>query len=560
MSSKTPIRSALGQPPLPEDPRSFSPPDGEAEAEPAFDRELQELLDEASCTLLDPIPGVDAPMNLALKTDASGSNQRPVFKLGSQSDRLASLHRRLASTEVPSFLIQMPVILVQYYFDHVCKSWSSFDSPLNPFRFLVGRLWSRNAAVYYAIQSMAAASLANDFPSMRAVGLQTQQQAIACLRNNPRIGSLHRDNQDDEFFIALLMIGLTTTWHDAGDLGLEYLKEAKDYLAHQQKMSKSPDSTFAKQYPLYQQCLLYWNMLAAFVAEDSLLVNEEKVLERPDTEMSVYLVDGQTLPHPWTGPLSKSIGLFYQTAKLVRAARISRRTSGEVFDLDSIDFNSLVEEIEQRRSAEQLEESILFSGLSSYCGPVDIGDTDTPPSHFITMAEVYRCSALLQIYHVFPDILDERLQLIGNLKPGQDIPALFAILLKSNPCPSVAEARRILALHIVALIDQIPSTSGTRCMLPVLLTCISSDLVFSTESLFGPAANAIACLSTLDVEIAQARRKVSIWLSEISFILPKLRLQRCSRIVQETWDRADAGLGRYWLDVMIERNLETIMG
>lgn len=539
---------------------SFSPPDNETEVEFGYDPELQELLDGTSCALLDQTPGVDATINLASKTNTE-PNKLPLYKIGSQSDSLAILHRRLASTEIPSFLIQMPVILVQYYFDHVCKSWSSFDSPLNPFRFLVSRLWSRNAAVYYAIQSMAAASLANDFPSMRAVGIQTQQQAIACLRNNPRIGSLHRDSQDDEFFLALLMIGLTTSWHDAADLGLEYLKEAKDYLAYQQKMSKSPHSTFAKQYPLYQQCLLYWNMLAAFVAEDSLLLNEEKVLERPDTEMSIYLVDGQALPHPWTGPLSKSLGLFYQTAKLVRSVRISHRTRGESsgLDLDNIDFNSLVEEIDQRQSAEQLEESILFTGLSSYCGPVDIGDTDTPPSHFITLAEAYRCSALLQIYHVFPDILEERLQL--NEKPDQETPALFALLLEStSSCPSVGEARRILALHIVSLIDQIPSTSGTRCMLPVLLTCISSDLVFFSESLFGPAANAIACLSTLDVEIAQARRKVSIWLSEISFILPKLRLQRCSGIVQETWNRADSGLGTYWLDVMIERNLETIMG
>lgn len=536
----------------------YSPPDEETETEIVDDLELQQLLNETSTALLDQIPSVDDSLDIPSKT-APGSNNLPLFKVGSQPDSLAILHRRLASTEIPSFLIQMPVILVQYYFDHVCKSWSSFDSPLNPFRFLVSKLWSRNAAVYYAIQSMAAASLANDFPSMRAVGIQTQQQAITCLRNNPRIGSLHRDNQDDEFFIALLMIGLTTSWHDAADLGLEYLKEAKDYLVHQQRMEKSPDSTFTKQFPLYQQCLLYWNMLAAFVAEDSLLLNEEKVLERPDTEVSIYLVDGQALPHPWTGPLSKSLGLFYQTAKLVRSARISRRTRGESLDFDNVDFNSLVEEIDQRQSAEQLEESILFTGLSSYCGPVDIGDTDTPPSHFITLAEAYRCSALLQIYHVFPDILEERLQL--NEKPDQDTPALFTILFdSSSSCPSVAEARRILALHIVGLIDQIPSTSGTRCMLPVLLTCICSDLVFSTESVFGPAANSIACLSTLDVEIAQARRKVSIWLSEISFILPKLRLQRCSCIVQETWDRADSGLDKYWLDIMIERNLETIMG
>ncbi|KAJ5945510.1 hypothetical protein N7454_002349 [Penicillium verhagenii] len=528
------------------------------EAEAAHSKHLQDLWDEASSTILDQLPEDDASINTHSKVDFR-LNDVAVFKTSSQSDSLATLHRRLANTAIPSFLIHMPAILVQYYFDFVCKAWSSFDSPLNPFRLIVSRLWSQNAAIYYAIQSMAAASLANDFPSMRAIGIQTQQQAIACLRNNPRIGSLHRDDHDDEFFLALLMIGLTTAWHNASDLGLEYLKEAKDYLVNQQKMCQNPESTFAKQYPLFQQCLLYWNMMAAFVAEDSLLLNEEKVLERPDTEMSVYLIDGQTLPHPWTGPLSKSISLFYQTAKLIRAARISYRTRDEDLDLANIDFNFLVEEFHQHSTAERLEEEILFTGISSYCGPVDIGDTDTPPTHFITLAEAYRCTALLQIYHVFPGILAERLQ---REKSSENEPSvLFSLLFGTDPTlPSVEEARRVLALHIVSLLDQIPPTSGTRCMHPVVLTCISSDLVFSNQSLFGPAANAIACLSALDVEIAQARRKVSMWLSELTLILPKLRLQRMSRIVHETWSRADAGVGEYWLDIMLEHNLETMMG
>lgn len=521
-------------------------------------KDLQCLWDTASSTTFDQIPDIDDSVT-ARKFSERELND--ITNLRSQSDdSLAILHRRLSSTAVPSFLIHMPAVLVQYYFDFVCKSWSSFDCPLNPFRMIVSRLWSRNAAIYYAIQSMAAASLANDFPGMRVIGIQTQQQAITCLRNSPRIGSLHRDTQDDEFFLALLMIGLTTTWHDASDLGLGYLKEAKDHLAQQQR-NQTPDSTFAKQYPLFQQCLLYWNMLAAFVAEDSLLLNEKSVLDRPDSESSVYLVDGQALPHPWTGPLSKSLSFFYRAARLVRDARISYRTRLDhgSLDLATLDFDSLMEELDMRQSAENLEEDILFTGFSSYCGPVDIGDTDTPPAHFITLAEAYRCTALLQIYHVFPDLLDERLRL--NQKPDQEPPALFSLLFDvKTSFPSVEEARRILALHVVSLLAQISSTSGTRCMHPVLIACISSDLVFSTESLMGPAANAIACLNTLDVEIAQARRKVTMWLSELTLILPKLRLQRIREIVRETWEKADSGVEQYWLDTMIERNLETMMG
>jgi hypothetical protein len=522
-------------------------------------KDMQELWDEASSTIFDQLPDIDPSVGRFSKVGPLPNNVAAIKDPAESDDSLAILRRRLADTPIPSFLIQLPAILVQYYFDYVCKAWSSFDSPLNPFRLIVSRLWSRNAAIYYAIQSMAAASLANDLPGMRAIGRQTQQQAIACLRNNPRIGTLHRDNQDDEYFLALLMIGLTTAWHDPADLGLEYLKEAKDHLNKQQQMCQSSNSLFAKQYPLFQQCLLYWNMLAAFVAEDSLLLDEESVLDRPDPETSVYLIDGHALPHPWTGPLSKALRLFYKTARVVRAARISCRTRVDTIDLATFDFDYLVEEIELRQKAERLEEAILFTGLSSYCGPVDIGDTNTPPAHFIILAEAYRCAGLLQIYHVFPDILEDRLSL--NQRTDADVPALFSVLFpEDSPVNSPEDTRRILALHIVSLLDQLPSTSGTRFMQLVLLTCISSDLVFSNQSVFSPGANPQACLNTLDVDVAQGRRRVNTRLSELTLIIPKLPMQRISGIVHEVWDRADSGLGIYWLDLMIERNLETIMG
>ncbi|KAJ5157318.1 uncharacterized protein N7482_008418 [Penicillium canariense] len=554
------ILSLSEESPPPSVPGTQNPHSEESQtAEASQNNGLQELWDEASSTLFDQLPDIDPSDGICSKLESISNNIATIKDAVESDDSLVILRRRLANTTIPSFLIQMPAILVQYYFDYVCKAWSSFDSPLNPFRLIVSRLWSRNAAIYYAIQSMAAASLANDFPGMRAIGRQTQQQAIACLRNNPRIGTLHRDNQDDEFFLALLMIGLTTAWHNAADLGLEYLKEAKDHLIKQQKMCQSPNSVFAKQYPLFQQCLLYWNMLAAFVAEDSLLLSEESVLERTDPETSVYLIDGQALPHPWTGPLSKALRLFYQSARVVRAARISHRTRVDNIDLVTFDFDNLVKEIDLRQKAERLEEDILFTGLSSYCGPVDIGDTNTPPSHFIILAEAYRCAGLLQIYHVFPDILEDRLCL--NKRPGANTPALFSVLLPADsPVRSGEDTRRVLAVHIVSLLDQLPSTSGTRFMQLVLLTCISSDLVFSNESVFGPGANPLACLNTLDVDVAQGRRRVNTRLSELTLIVPKLPMQRISGIVHEVWDRADSGMGVYWLDLMVERSLETIMG
>ncbi|CAI7652242.1 unnamed protein product [Penicillium palitans] len=522
--------------------------------------EPQNIWDTAYPNLFDQLPDFDEPTDAWFYTEP-GSNGMALAKPDAELDGLSILRQRLANTSVPSFLIQLPVMLVQYYFHTVCNQWSSFDCPLNPFRTIVSRLWSRNAAIYFAIQSMSAASLANDFPTMRAIGIQTQQQAIACLNNSVQKGSTQ--TMDDEYFLALLMIGSTTGWHDASDLGLPYLRAAQDHLLRQERQCKNANSTLAKQHPLFKQCLLWWNLLAAFVAEESPILDVENSIENSDTDLSVYLVDGQVLPHPWTGSLRYSLGLFYRTARVVRAARTSHRRRPADLDPTLIDLSSMAEELDLRQKAEQLEDRILFTGFSFYCGPVDIGDTNTPPSHFLTLAEAYRCTALLQIYHVFPDILKERLRSNQTADSENPIPALFLLLfpiaVEWSSC-SVEDTRHTLALHIVSLLEQLPSTSGTKVMQPIVLACISSDLVFSSGSVLGATENAIPSLNTLDVEIAQARRKVKMRMSELILILPKLPMQRIYNVVHETWDRADSGLEEFWLDVMLDLNLETIMG
>ncbi|KAJ5435883.1 Protein of unknown function DUF3468 [Penicillium cf. griseofulvum] len=529
--------------------------------------ETQNIWDTACPNLFDQLPDFDEPTDAWFYTE-SGSNGTVITKPDGELDGLSILRQRLANTSVPSFLIQLPVMLVQYYFHTVCNQWSSFDCPINPFRAIISRLWSRNAAIYFAIQSMSAASLANDFPTMRAIGIQTQQQAIACLNNSVQKCSNFTQAKDDEYFLALLMIGSTTGWHDASDLGLPYLRAAQDHLLRQERQCKNANSALAKQHPLFKQCLLWWNLLAAFVAEESPILDIEdsieNSIENSDTDFSVYLVDGEILPHPWTGSLRYSLGLFYRTARVIRAARTSHRRRPQSLDSTLIDLSSMAEELDLRQKAERLEDRILFSGFSFYCGPVDIGDTNTPPSHFLTLAEAYRCTALLQIYHVFPDILEERLLSNQTADGERPIPALFLLLFPIIATEwssrSVEDARHTLALHIVSLLEQLPSTSGTKVMQPIVLACISSDLVFSSGSVLGAAQNTIPSLNTLDVEIAQARRKVKMRLSELILILPKLPMQRIFNVVHETWDRADSGLEEFWLDVMLDLNLETIMG
>ncbi|RAL10964.1 Zn(II)2Cys6 transcription factor [Aspergillus homomorphus CBS 101889] len=494
-------------------------------AEDGIDLDLLTGITESD--MPEPLPAVhDA---VALSGAAASSGDRDYI------ENLEILRRRLTDTSVPSFLVYLPGMLVEYYFDYVCMMWSSFDSDINPFRTNIARLWSQNAPIYFAIQSMAAASLAGDFPGMRSVGTQMQQRAISALQE-----AMASSPMDDEnLFYALLMVGSTTAWHNGGDLGLPYLQAARRFLVRQRQRHQGSSSELAQQYPFFNQCLLYWNMLAAFVAQD---IPDAGVT---DSDLPIYVVNGQTLLHPWTGPLPTALRLFYQIARLIRSARHAPLISLATTPGATLESTVLFDAVQAHKTAEQLEKDLLTFDVDGIGHHLPTGDSNTPASHFTILADAYRCVALLQIYHAFPEILVSRLQSQSQNDLTTALPR---------------QLRRLLALHIITLLDHLPISSGTRVMQPVLLAATAGSLVFSTGTPLGVAADALGPFDIVDVDIAQARRRVTTRLADLTRILPKPPLERIIDLVKETWAKADDGGDAFWLDVMMEHHLETIMG
>ncbi|KZF19518.1 hypothetical protein L228DRAFT_273913 [Xylona heveae TC161] len=459
-------------------------------------------------------PSEDASaINIPNIPSSEGLEQAPFAKKNAQPiaepsrpDSLSVLHR-LTSTTLQSPLTNLPETLVRYYFDYVCPIFSSFDSPTNPFRATIAQFWSRSAPIYFAVQSMAAASLANDFPGMRTVGIQMQQQAYTCLKEQfqglrPALLDDHDHDHDDddggEIFFALLMVGSTTAWHNGADLAF-----VADW---------SPETSTANNDPA-----------------------------PPDAETRpplYYLVNGKTLVHPWTGPLSRVLGPFYRTAKLVRSTRSSPSSSSDSMDIFWLDMVNILTETRQADMALLLEDELVALDLSSGGSPVPTGDPNTPASHFVALAEVYRCVALLQIYHVFPDVLVTRMRctkaepepfLAHNIdfRSLFDFPRAKAFGLASLP---VRDICRFLALHIVLLLDQLPITSGTRCMQPVLLAATAGSLNFSTMTQFSVGAHTLASFDPVNMEIAWARRRVKTRLLDLMNILQSHRWNGYSRL------------------------------
>ncbi|PYH79801.1 hypothetical protein BO82DRAFT_339442 [Aspergillus uvarum CBS 121591] len=533
-------------------------------------------------SMADPLP---APTPLALH-EVLAIPGLPSARIQTQIDNLESLRRRLTDTSVPSFLVHLPALLVEYYFDYVCAMWSSFDSDLNPFRTNIARLWSQNAPIYYAIQSMAAASLAGDFPGMRAVGAQMQRRAIHALQEAM---ALSPTLNDENLFYGLLMVGSTTAWHNGGDLGLPYLQAARRFLVRQSRRERNASpapswdsEALTQQYPFFKQCLLYWNMLAAFVAQDisDVGVTDSDSDSDSDHHLPIYVVNGQTLLHPWTGPLPTALQYFYHIARLIRSARhapllnlttspITQQPSPHLPDATTIHPTHL-------EKAQTLETELLTFDVDGIGHHLPTGDTNTPANHFTILADAYRCVALLQIYHAFPDILVSRLSSQRHHDHPEPNTHAPPFPFPTSPTRTPRQFRRHLALHIIALLETLPVTSGTRVMQPVLLAATAGSLVFSRGTPLGVAADAWAPFDAVDVEIAQARRRVSARLADLTRILPRPPLERVGDLVREVWRRADdagagAGAGAYgegaedgeeafWLDVMMERRLETIMG
>jgi hypothetical protein len=512
------------------------------------------------------------------------------------NDSLSAIRHYLTNSNVPEFLVHLPTMLVEYYFSYICSIFSSFDGMLNPFRATVGRLWDGSAPIYYAIQSMAAAYLSNHFPRMSAVGAQMQKEAFKSLYQVQQAGMESEENID-KTLLTVLLVGQTTAWHNPRDLGLVHLKTAKRLNIRRLGYQKEAiSSKTQRQNKFFEQCIVYWDMLASFVEdEEHLRIVEEAPRESISRPLSE---DHQIFPHPWAGVAPKLQVLFSKIGRLVRAYRKVPFKAFPDFDLNNSFFGfnseesnaqgSYVSESRWVASALDLEGQLLSFNLPSETDLVDAGDDNTPVGQYILLAEAYRCAGLLEIYRVFPSTY------LLRQSTTQEIMSVSAI-------QPVGEFLISLALHIISLLEKIPKTSGTRCLQPVVLIVAASELRFSppTNSTFPPddpfmvftngvmpglesnAASLFNAISSFELDVAAARRFVMTRFQDFQLSLPGKPMGKAITLLQETWARADLGQEVFWskrnhscvqssrirevltsflVDVMSEMGLETIYG
>ncbi|KAJ5094729.1 Aflatoxin biosynthesis regulatory protein [Penicillium angulare] len=283
--------------------------------------------------------------------------------------------------------------LIEYYFKEVAALFSSYDSQMNPFRTTVSRLWGSSLAMCRTMQSMAAATLVNDFPQFGPMGRKMRDEAVDIITREAVM--------DDKSLLALLMLGQTASWHDPNDLGISFFNLLRKQMNSISSGSVPNGIAFNKgasnNYRFFEEALIYWEMLLSFVAD-----NDTMVLSDDTSYMSESLVL-QRVPHPWTGIARDTQFTVHEVGRLVRRER-KRICSRRFTSQDDIARAQIAME-----KARELEDRLLSLAHPTEAEIVSPGDDETPVWHLLTMAEVYRCTGLMQLYRVFPDLLRTRL-------------------------------------------------------------------------------------------------------------------------------------------------------
>ncbi|KAH8681669.1 fungal-specific transcription factor domain-containing protein [Xylariales sp. PMI_506] len=554
---------------------------------PEYDYGIQDLLQDIWQD--DPQPSLISPVDLS-KPDSTQIVRSPVYfsasgartpnSIWTLNQPFSPLYQPIFS-QIPRTLNDNSSLLVEEWFRHVCPMWSSFDSDVNLNRKLAYETWTRSEAVMYCLQSMSATCLSSQMPQMRHVAISCLKGAISAIQTklqaiqSQSIGSFPTD-----VLLALCCVGTAACWIDTKEIGAKFLREAKSVLKRMNRDSKNFSAQDRQMLSFFNNSVIYWNMLVAVVSDEQDTLGIPRLKEPENKELSRPIV-----PHPWTGISATAQRLFTQAVRLCRRFRRHHK-QGSISTMRSLQI--ALKDIEE---AQAIEEELLELEHYELHEISDTGDTMSPRSHFVDVAEGYRLASLLQLYQTFPDLVARRL-------PRDALESAGCVPWDSWIVP--------LSLRLVETLKRIPVTSGTRCIQPLLYLSASTGLRFDMETLLqqqqhnsnqayrgaeetisdqgsttspDSSRNTLASsidsessgfeepqisITKLSIEVTYARRFVMERLSALEHSLPPAPVLVAKDLVKAIWAGYDSerpGTNyTHWIDVMEDSDLRTIFG
>lgn len=264
---------------------------------------------------------------------------------------------------------------------------------------------------------------------------------------------------------AMFCLGTTICWVDSRGLGLPFFRELRALLRRLNAQPPTDSSRSSLELlDFFNQSMVYCDMLLAVVSDDR---DIDLLDEAPPT--AAFGLTSPKMLHPWTGvsPLSAQL-----VAESVRLCRRSRARLRQPFHVGGASYTATLEDLPL---AQALEERLLALeiGAESQEG-INTGDLVTPQAHLNMTAEAYRIAALLHLYQTFHELALQRLPIA---RADAESPFLSdATLWDEWIVP--------LALHLVKILRQIPPSSGSRVIQPLLYISAATGLRHSRA---GPA-------------------------------------------------------------------------
>ncbi|OIW35688.1 hypothetical protein CONLIGDRAFT_567836 [Coniochaeta ligniaria NRRL 30616] len=467
-------------------------------------------------------------------------------------------------------LVDIPSFLIQHWFKSVCGSWSAFDSQANPYRQLSASLWHSSMAVFYALQSMAAASLVEHLPHLKEVCRSAPRLATQAITYE--LQTFHANSKSPMNFPGALVLSLfcmssSICWTDSRQFGLQFLKPGRGVLNRLNRVAgylSVPDRELLN---FFNGCLIYEEMLRSIVSNDA--TNMENLATWHVSSAQPISV----VPHAWTGVSPDLLRLFGKTMFLCRRSRNRWRQPDTVAD-------KILKETADYQEAAIIEEVLLSTELPELPLVEDPTEEAASRRHLHDAAEAYRLSSLLQLYQTFPSLIARRL-------PGQ---------VDANGFVPYSGWLSPLALHITNILRSIPPSSSMRCLQPLLCLCAGTGLRYDnvdplmrsqTNPFMASAAQpagglgfeplgttppnecglpglSSSVIGENDLEIANARRFLMERLSRLEQNLPPKPIQVEKQLLKSIWDTYDAETDgtctTHWLDVMVNNELESVFG
>ncbi|VUC22940.1 unnamed protein product [Clonostachys rosea] len=435
----------------------------------------------------------------------------------------------------PRELHHMPTVLSEHFFREVITLYCTWDSKSNTMRNIVERKWQSSGVLHHTIQSMAAACLSEDFPHFAPIAAKEHAYALQYIQDT----SSSPSTPNEEKLLASTMLGHTASWLNPQNLATDMFRVSCDMVRE-----LPPDGENADSKSFFSDTMDYWAMLLVYLTDRKNLGTYSTETEASSTGTSD---PSQPIePHPYSGLSRETVKLLTDVGILIFQYRkhISNVKFMTERDLD-VFRQSL-------RDARRFERRLLAHRTPHLSLVKDTGDPKTSLVHLQLIDEAYRCTGLLQLYRVFPDLLNER------YAPWDEEHILYPV--PSEQVPS-AQERQIwltkLAIHILNILREIPFESRTRSVQPFIMVSSASEL--KHEDL-GQADGGLG-VSQFSIEVARARKFISSRLAAYTHILSLRKIRVIFELIRSIWSALDAGeKDVYWLDVAYEKQLGTMMG